>query len=131
MVNKAVSNFIKNKHILLITDNNLDRSSWKKVCTEVGASFGKIENTNDFDLALDMISEKNINIIFCSGQVKKGSWLDFFNAYRDKYPNRVNSFFFLFLDSETIEMQAEALEQEVDRLIIKPFNMNNLTKTSP
>jgi len=126
MSQEKLKEFIKKKYVLLITDNGQDRTAWKKLCNDMGATITNILNTADISEALEIIETKKVPIVFCASDLKSGTGLDILNCHVKKCPDRSKNFFFFFSDKNSLAISSEAAEKEVDSIIIKPYNGNEL-----
>jgi tetratricopeptide (TPR) repeat protein len=124
-IDAKIQGWIKDKRALICSENGTDRTSWKKLCIDIGIPTHMVTTAENFDAALDELKSKP-EILFCAHQFKTGSGLDIIEEHAKLLPNRANALFFLFSEKNSMAIASAAVEAGVDSFLIKPFNIQAL-----
>lgn len=121
-----IKTFLKDKIVLIATDNTTDRTSWKRIFHEKGTQTQNFLNATSIEEAVEVIKQNDVNIVFCSYTFDEKPSIEILDAHCEKFPNRVEHLFYMVSEKNSLAVAACAAEHEVDSLLIKPYNLKVL-----
>jgi tetratricopeptide (TPR) repeat protein len=121
-----IEKFLKDKLVLIATDNTTDRTSWKKIFHEKGVQTKNFLNAKSIEEAVEVIEKNDVNIIFCAYTFDDRPSIEILDAHTAKFPDRTEHLFYMVSERNSLAVAACAAEHEVDSLLIKPYNLKVL-----
>lgn len=122
-------NWLENKISLLVTNNNTDRSGWRKILKDAGADQSKIHTADSFNTAKEVLENNSVDIVFCQYQLEESRGIELYKLYQKLHPLKSNSIFIFVTEVTSKTITAICGDYEVDGLIQKPYNLLDLEKS--
>lgn len=120
MSKKLAENLSKTR-IYLVSDNKLDRMSWKRVLNELGSSPDKIEFFETFPKAISAIEQTAPGILMCTYEIKEELADDCLATFRKHAKGVEEDLCILVGDEGGPSFTLSAMEYEADIQLIKPY----------
>lgn len=127
--NQELESFLKGKSALILTDSPTDKVAWKSLLNQIGVNLKEIHHVKAIDEATKFIETKKVDIFFSSYRIKNEETFCVLKTYLDKYPDRSEHFCYYVSEKNSLTLSALVAEMELDALIIRPYNQNDLIKT--
>lgn len=125
MENK-LKKFISKSTIFLVTDNKLDRMSWKKAFNAFSVKPEQIVFFESFEKALDGMETNAPNILICAYEIKESKADVLLEAFRERNANLSESLSLVVADAQSPSLALACLELELDETLLKPYNAREL-----
>ena len=126
---QLIREYCKKKRALLVTNNTTDRVAWKKLFSDYGVPPTNFHSAGNFDEALEVLEKNRINIILTNYEVDGETSDELLEAHYESVPDRSEAFYFIFSEKNSMAMASKLAETEVDGLLIKPYNIQDLIDT--
>ncbi|MBC74759.1 MAG: hypothetical protein CME64_01970 [Halobacteriovoraceae bacterium] len=123
---KTAKDFLSKKPIFLVTDNKLDRTSWKKTFNELGVLPDRIHSFDTFDEAIRQMEALKPKVLLCTSELKDKNPEGLLSAFRKQNFNRSEDLCYLVCDEETQTIPYLTHEYQLDGFITKPYTANDL-----
>lgn len=123
---EKIKKYLKNRSVLLVTESPTDRTAWKKLFVELGVALNNFHNASTLHDAKSLIETKKVDILFTSHKLNDNPAFELLEDHIDKYPDRTDYFCYFVSDKNSLALAALVAEMEVDGLIIKPYNQQDL-----
>jgi CheY-like chemotaxis protein len=121
--------YLKSKSALIVTESSTDRTAWKKLLTELGIPITNFHNCSRMSEAIGLINSKRIDILFCSYIIEEQECFPLLEAHIEKYPDRADYFCYVVSEKNSLAIAATAVECDVDGVLVKPYNQQDLQDT--
>lgn len=126
---EAIKNFLKHKKVLIASDNTTDRTTWKKIFIELGASTSNLLNATSIAEAIEIINDNDVHIVFSAYSFDRDTAIEIIDTHTLKFPDRSNHIYIMASDKNSLAVAACAAEHDIDALLIKPYNINDLNQS--
>lgn len=110
----------------IVSDNKLDRSSWKKVLIQLGLAPEKILFFKNFELATHHLEKELPRIVMLADQIKEVSAYRFLQAYHSKTCERSQTMRFLMADEDNDVVKFLSAQYCIDNTLIRPYSFDQL-----
>lgn len=124
---EKIKKSIKRLKILICSDNSTDKTSWKKFFVDLGAPVGNFTNVTTFDEANEALEDKP-DIFFVSHRINGVVGLSLVEKHIRMVPDRRRAWSFVCTDNNSMALSAHLAEKNIDALILKPYNPNDLNQ---
>lgn len=126
IMEKKLKEFLSQALIYLVTDNKLDRMSWKKAFVGFGVRPEQIVFFERFDRAMQAVQERPPMVLITAYEIKEEKAYSLLEGFREARPNSAESLSLVVTELETQLLRLSQFELELDGVLIKPYNAQEL-----
>lgn len=120
-------NWLSNKKALFVTSNHTDRSGWRKILKDYGVDHKNVFNADSFQAASHILEHTPCEIIFCSFQLEGSRGQELYELHKKACSLRSETVFIFVSEVNSMSITAICGELEVDGLIVKPYNLKDIS----
>lgn len=120
--------FISKNHIVIADKNPAARRRLIKTLVDMGAKRQSISSLANYSEILEVIHEKQPQLILADFDLNGGSSFELFREYRD-LDEKLKAVLIMVTSNISQSTVAMAAEEDVDSFIIKPYTVNSLEKS--
>lgn len=125
-MDKKLNDILGKSLIYLVSDNKLDRMSWKKAFNSLAVKPEQVVFFEDIDKALRSLESRPPQIMICAYEIKEKFADELLEAYRAVNPNRAQGLCLIVTEQEDPRAYVHKLELELDGILQKPYNAQDL-----
>lgn len=118
-------NFIADQKVLIADPNGSSRTGIARLLVELGAKTNNLILASSYHTGVASIQQTVPTVIFTEFVFKDGSGLDFFDVVRAQGKDPQTGLCVAFTQDPTQSALAEALEEQVDCFVLKPYTMEH------
>ncbi|MCO4755756.1 MAG: hypothetical protein KC478_14845 [Bacteriovoracaceae bacterium] len=123
---KKIKDFLSNKLIFMVTDNKLDRTSWKKTFNGLNVRPDQIMGFEKYRDAIREMDTSKPHILLCSSRIKETVADGLLDKFRSLSQNRADDLCYIVCEEGDEHARLAFYHFELDGMIEKPYTANDL-----
>lgn len=123
-----VSEYLKDKQILVIEESSTLRTAVKQFLMSLGCLNNQINYAEAYSLGVDKINSIQPSIVFCSYQFETSNknGFELYQIHEDLFPNRSDHIFLIISAKNNLTVTTQVSDLDIDGLILKPLTGESL-----
>lgn len=126
---KRMQDFLSEKSILIVDDNEANRSIIKGHLVELGAPEDQIEEEEDVLSSSGTILADCPQLVFSNTKIEFDAGIDLLHSHLESAPDRMVSGFYLYSEENSVSNACMALDHDIDGFIVSPFSKDSFFKS--
>jgi CheY-like chemotaxis protein len=123
---KAFKSYIDSKRILIADSNSSSRAGLARALVDMGSRMDHIALCGSFGEANQYLKKNSVDLVISDYYLGRDYGLELLQHHRASHQNQNDALFILITANSSQSAVAEAVEEDVDAYILKPYTLERL-----
>lgn len=121
---EKLNQFLQNKPVLIISENQNTKVSLKKIFSELGLNAQQVLDAETFISAEKLIQDHESHFLVLDYELEGDNTRNLIEQYKQKNPNHLNNVLALLSFEDSNNFKIDLVEYDIDLSFIAPFTFN-------